>query len=235
MNKNNEGEKLKKEEQCHTYHFNINDTHFLESFLLSLLESRQEHSPKEIYIHWYESPYKNFFEKYSSEGAILRTLSKYLGIPYMDPREMEPSLTYSDIVSTIPQKIMEKHRVVPLKKTGNELWLAMANPFDLVAIDKIREITGCQIKPIIAEERLIKELLGKFKYLKKYQIAMEDWRSLEEKAECYKPKHNILYRKAKLVVNIVRASFISPLSGKDVYIDKETGDILSYEEIKDNG
>lgn len=72
--------------------------------------------------------------------------------------------------------------------------------------------------------------------LDKAQNAKE---SLEGKVKDAKPvakkEHGILYRKAKLIGNVVRACFISTFTGENTYIDKESGEIIRTEEVKKYG
>lgn len=191
-----------------------------------------EHKFPEFLSGEFESYHQKFLEQFYREKEMAIILSEHLRIPYIDLSEKELS---PELLNIIPHDIREKYKILPIMKRENSLWIAISNPLDLEAIDKISGLTGFEIKPFIAEESAIEEVLGKFKYPEEAnKDNMKQEKLLEEKVECHKPQHNILYRKAKLIANIVKASFMSTFSGKDIYINKETGNILSYEESKFN-
>ncbi len=174
----------------------------------------------------FESPHQKFFEKLYREEKIAIILSEYLKIPYIDLSDKEIS---PELLNIIPTDISEKYKILPIMKRENTLWVAISNPLDLEAIDKISGLTGLEIKLCIAEESAIEEILEKFKY---HEKADKDnmKQTLEEKAAHPVKKPNILYRKVKFIGNVLKSCFTNPFS--DTYIDNETGDILSLEEIK---
>lgn len=87
-----------------------------------------------------------------SEENILKFLETKLHIPYvnLDDYTLDTKclkyITFSDA---------KKYRIIPLFKIENTLTVAMADPLDLFAIDKIIETAECSIEPVISSETAI--------------------------------------------------------------------------------
>ncbi|AEG15543.1 general secretory pathway protein E [Desulfofundulus kuznetsovii DSM 6115] len=67
-----------------------------------------------------------------------------------DRRTVDPQL-----LKVVPEKLIRKYRLFPLKKEGNRLQVAMADPLNVVAIDDLRLVTGLDIEPVAANEKEI--------------------------------------------------------------------------------
>ncbi|MCV5649040.1 hypothetical protein OFN55_40585, partial [Escherichia coli] len=61
----------------------------------------------------------------------------------------------------IDKKLMRTHKVVALKKRGNRLAVAIADPSNLRAIDEIRFQTGLQVDPVVVETDKLSALVDK--------------------------------------------------------------------------
>jgi type IV pilus assembly protein PilB len=60
----------------------------------------------------------------------------------------------------VSEDLIRKYTVLPLKIQGKELTLAMADPFNIVAIDDLRFATGCsRIKVVLAAERTLEAII----------------------------------------------------------------------------
>ncbi len=60
-----------------------------------------------------------------------------------------------DVAATIPASLAERHQIIPVGREGSTITLAMADTANLFAIDDVRMITHCSIKPMRAGEREI--------------------------------------------------------------------------------
>ena len=59
------------------------------------------------------------------------------------------------IAHMLSEEVVKKYRVLPLKLENNILEVAMVNPDNLEAIDEIKLLTGCEIKPVsVADNQL---------------------------------------------------------------------------------
>jgi type IV pilus assembly protein PilB len=67
-----------------------------------------------------------------------------------------------DVVDLVPRDLAHTHKVVPVSRLDNKLFLAMADPLNVLAIDDVRRITKLEIAPLIASEKAIIEKLNSF-------------------------------------------------------------------------
>jgi len=65
-----------------------------------------------------------------------------------------------ELVELIPRETMHSHRVIPVSRLENKLFLAMADPLNVLAIDDVRRITKLEITPLIASEKAIADKLN---------------------------------------------------------------------------
>ena len=86
------------------------------------------------------------------EGKLLTFLSQQFGIPAVDLSQItvDPGL-----LKLIPGETIKKYRVLPLKRAGSVVTLAMADPSDVFALDDIKFLTGYTIDPVVASESAI--------------------------------------------------------------------------------
>ncbi|MDN5331989.1 MAG: type pilus assembly protein PilB [Tepidanaerobacteraceae bacterium] len=96
---------------------------------------------------------------YVREKDILEVLEFQLGIPkvVLEDYQLDP-----EVVRTIPEALARRYMAVPIRKDGNRLLVAMADPLNLNAIDDLRLASGMEIVPAIASEKEIEAALGRF-------------------------------------------------------------------------
>ena len=92
-------------------------------------------------------------------AVLIRVLAGRLGLRGCVLRHglIDPTL-----LSLIGAEEAERMRVIPMFKVGGVLTVAMAEPQSLPTIDRLRQITGCRVRPVLALEPNIRE------YIKKY-------------------------------------------------------------------
>lgn len=94
------------------------------------------------------------------EEDLARFLGKQLAVPYVDPAELlnlPPA-----VIGMVPRDLALHYQVVPLRLESRRLYVAMADPLALTAIDEIAFITGHVIKPLITPEVRLVQALGKY-------------------------------------------------------------------------
>ena len=64
------------------------------------------------------------------------------------------------VADLLPTEISQNHKVVPVSRLENQLFLAMADPLNVLAIDDVRRITKLDVIPLIASEKAITEKLN---------------------------------------------------------------------------
>jgi type IV pilus assembly protein PilB len=62
-----------------------------------------------------------------------------------------------DVADLLPRDICITHKVLPVSRLENKLFLAMADPLNVLAIDDVRRITKMDVTPMIASEKSILE------------------------------------------------------------------------------
>jgi type IV pilus assembly protein PilB len=85
--------------------------------------------------------------------------STEFGLPLLDLAAFDTELIAKDIISN---DLIEKHRVLPLFKRGNRLFLAQSDPSNITAIDEIKFNTGMNVEPVLVEENKLAVLVEKF-------------------------------------------------------------------------
>ncbi len=65
-----------------------------------------------------------------------------------------------DVADVLPREVAHNYKVVPISRLENRLFLAMADPLNVLAIDDVKRLTKLEIVPLIAPERSIIEKLN---------------------------------------------------------------------------
>jgi type II secretory ATPase GspE/PulE/Tfp pilus assembly ATPase PilB-like protein len=58
-----------------------------------------------------------------------------------------------DALELVPMGIARRHRVMPISRNGHTIRVAMSDPFDVVAIDTLHQVTGLEVEVVTAPER----------------------------------------------------------------------------------
>jgi type IV pilus assembly protein PilB len=98
---------------------------------------------------------------FTTEGIILDFLGTQLGIPHVNLDEMEIQQFEANVRKDVLEGLIRRHLVLPIAKKGKVLTVAMVDPLDVFAIDDMKKATGCNIKPVIATEAMIKRAIEK--------------------------------------------------------------------------
>jgi type IV pilus assembly protein PilB len=77
-----------------------------------------------------------------------------------------------EVVELLPRDAAHNYKVVPVSRLENRLFLAMADPLNVLAIDDVKRITRLEISPLIASEKAIIDKLNAFDAAK--NSSMED-------------------------------------------------------------
>ncbi|MEZ5512414.1 MAG: type IV-A pilus assembly ATPase PilB [Steroidobacteraceae bacterium] len=80
------------------------------------------------------------------------------GVPLLDLDSIQLDL---DTVKLVTDKLLQKHRVLPLYKRGKRLFLGVADPTNLLSVDEIKFQTGLGIEAIVVEDDKLQAALDK--------------------------------------------------------------------------
>ena len=93
------------------------------------------------------------------EETLLKFLESKLHIPYVNLEDYSPD---SKCFSFITFADARRYRIIPLFKIEDVLTVAMSDPLDLFAIDKVIETAECSIEPVIASESSIMKKIDEY-------------------------------------------------------------------------
>jgi len=89
---------------------------------------------------------------------IAISAAKEFGVPLLDLDAIQPDL---EIVRLVSEKILRKHRVLPLVKRGKRLFVAVSDPTNLHSLDEVKFATGYSVEAIVVEEDKLSDLVAK--------------------------------------------------------------------------
>ncbi len=90
--------------------------------------------------------------------TVAKVASDEFGVPLFDISALDVE---SAPVKLVSDKIMQRHRVLPLYKRGNRLFVAIADPTNIQALDEVKFNTGLTTEPILVEETKLSEIIEK--------------------------------------------------------------------------
>jgi type IV pilus assembly protein PilB len=96
---------------------------------------------------------------YMSEGEMTNFLSTQYRVPAvnLDEYEIDP-----EVLKVVPKDVCEKHRIIPVSRTGSTLIVAMADPTNLHAIDDIKFLTALNVEPVVSSENAIAAAIERY-------------------------------------------------------------------------
>ena len=87
---------------------------------------------------------------FCTDQDIVSFLGMQYGVPAADLEQWPP--IDATVIALIPAELANRHKVLPLQRTGNVLTLAMADPTDIFAMDDVRFHTGYNVDPVVSSE-----------------------------------------------------------------------------------
>jgi type IV pilus assembly protein PilB len=117
---------------------------------------------------------EELLERQKKEGARLVKLLIDKGKQYVTPDDLAVSMgrvlnvapvnlgrinIQPEVVELVPRDMAHNHKVVPVSRLENRLFLAMADPLNVLALDDVKRTTRMEIIPLIASEKAIADKL----------------------------------------------------------------------------
>src|SRR5437879_8204254 len=94
---------------------------------------------------------------YVSEQDMAVSMGRVLNTP---PVNLGRITIPMDVADLLPRELAHTHKVVPVSRLENKLFLAMADPLNVLALDDVRRITRLEVAPLIASEKAIIDKLN---------------------------------------------------------------------------
>jgi type II secretory ATPase GspE/PulE/Tfp pilus assembly ATPase PilB-like protein len=85
-------------------------------------------------------------------ATVNRLLVRKLGIPFVDPARFDID---QRALALVERRLAQKHRVMPLFRTKDEIVVAMENPTDPAPVQELRFYTRLRVVPVMANQESI--------------------------------------------------------------------------------
>jgi type IV pilus assembly protein PilB len=95
---------------------------------------------------------------YLTEDKLLDFLSRQYNIPSITLSQLDID---PEVLKLVPAQLAEKLQVLPVKRQGNVLVLAMSDPTNVLALDDVAFMTTLQIQPVVASEVSIRQSIDR--------------------------------------------------------------------------
>ncbi len=94
---------------------------------------------------------------YISDADMAVSMGRVLNTP---PINLARLAIPPEVADLIPREMAYNHKIVPVSRLQNKLFLAMADPLNVLAIDDVRRITRLEVATLIAPEKAILDKLN---------------------------------------------------------------------------
>ena len=98
----------------------------------------------------------------------LGALDSYRFLEFLAKQPGTPSISLKncriqeDIVGLVPVEFCQENELIPIDKMGKLLTVGMVCPLDTAAIDKLHEMTGLRVKPMLVSRNEVKEAIQRY-------------------------------------------------------------------------
>ena len=86
-------------------------------------------------------------EGFITEKQLIEALEMQLGVEFID---LSKTIIPAELASVIPKNMAKKYNFVPVKQEKDELYIAMSDPLNFMAIEDARKASHKRIVPMIA-------------------------------------------------------------------------------------
>src|SRR3954454_24868062 len=96
-------------------------------------------------------------KQYVTEQDMVISMGRCLDTP---PINLTKVRVPEEILALVPKEMARAYKLSPVCKLGNKLYVAMADPLNVLALDDLRQRTKLEIVPMITTERAVHEALS---------------------------------------------------------------------------
>src|SRR5258708_34939868 len=93
---------------------------------------------------------------YVKDQELTQFVAKQYSLPSINLSEIEIEAA---VLKLVPREICEKHQVIPVRRSGPTLIVAMADPSNIYAIDELKFLTQYNIEPVVATEASVEQTM----------------------------------------------------------------------------
>lgn len=93
------------------------------------------------------------------EREVLQARAQEMGYAFADLDRVQID---TSAINVVPERLVKSHSAIPVKKDGQNLWVAMANPANIMAQDDIKMASGLRVIPVVAVPGAIEDAIKKY-------------------------------------------------------------------------
>ena len=94
---------------------------------------------------------------YVSEQDLTVSMGRVLNVP---PINLGRITVPAEVAELLPRELAHNHKIVAIARLENKLFIAMADPLNVLAMDDVKRITKLEVQPFIASEKAIIDKLN---------------------------------------------------------------------------
>src|SRR5438067_1168562 len=94
---------------------------------------------------------------YVTEQDMVISMGRCLDTP---PINLSKVRIPDEVMDLVPKEMARSYKLAPVCKLGSKLFVAMADPLNVLALDDLRQRTKLEIVPMITTERSVMETLS---------------------------------------------------------------------------
>ncbi len=96
-------------------------------------------------------------KSYVSEQDLTVSMGRVLNVP---PINLSRIAISPEVADLLPKEIAQNHKIVPVSRLENKLFIAMSDPLNVLAVDDVKRITKLEVSTMIASEKAITDKLN---------------------------------------------------------------------------
>ncbi len=97
--------------------------------------------------------------KMVSEGQLVAALAAQIGMPFVDLADYPVD---GAAVAAFPDQVARRYTAIGIGWEDGKIIVAMADPANVIALDDIRSLTGCDVKPVVGTRADILAAINRF-------------------------------------------------------------------------
>lgn len=97
--------------------------------------------------------------KLATSKAVAEVAAEQFGVPFCDLSAIEKESQPRDLIS---EKLVRQHRVIPLFRRGNKLFVGVSDPTNHQAVTDVQFSTGLTTEPLLVEDDKLTDAIERF-------------------------------------------------------------------------
>ena len=94
--------------------------------------------------------------------AIVATAAEF-GVPLLDLDAFDPASVAAELIDAVDEALVRRHNALPLAKRGAKLFVAVADPANLAALDEFKLRTGADAEPVLVEQGKLAAAIARYR------------------------------------------------------------------------